>query len=294
MSFAAAPAGLPLACFTRRGGAQPRIGLVHDDAVFDITLRHASIASFMSAFPDGWDATSVGLRDLERHPIADVVLAPPIDAASTLYLVGANYRQHAEEAGLAVPKTPVFFDKPPTALVAHEQPIVLPPVSSEMDYEGELAVVIGRRATRIDRAEAKRCVAGYTIVNDVTARDLQWVELGKHRIVDWFSSKSLDASSPIGPWIVPASAAGDPHQLRLRTTLNGEVMQDSDTSLMVFSVWELIEFASARVTLNPGDMISTGTPFGVGGFRKIFLKQGDRLEVSIERIGALGNAVVRR
>ena len=288
------PDAVPLACFTLPGDTQTRIGLVHDDTVRDVTPRYASIAAFVAAFPDGWTASSIGLDAYQRHRLENVTLAPPIDTSSTLYLVGANYRQHAEEAGLAVPKTPVFFDKPPTALVAHGQPIVLPPVSSEMDYEGELAVVIGRRATRVTKAQAQRCVAGYTIVNDVTARDLQWVELGKHRIVDWFSSKSLDASSPVGPWIVPASIAGDPHKLKLRTTLNGDVMQDSDTSLMVFSVWDLIEFASARVTLNPGDVISTGTPFGVGGFRKIFLKPGDRLEVSIEGVGMLGNDVVRR
>ena len=125
----------------------------------------------------------------------------------------------------------------------------------------------------------------------MTARDLQWVELGKNRIVDWFSSKSLDASTPVGPWIVPASAAGDPHGLHLTTKLNGETMQDSDTSLMVFSVWDLIEYASARVTLNPGDMISTGTPYGVGGFRKIFLKKGDRVSVEIEGVGMLENSV---
>jgi len=285
---------LPLVRFRLPGESQHRIGLCEESSVFDITQRFGSIGDFVEAFPDGWRPDSVELADARRHRLDDVLLAPPIDRGSTLYLVGANYRQHAEEAGLAVPKTPVFFTKPATALVAHEAPIILPPISQEMDYEGELAVVIGRKATRVSKDEARRCVAGYTIVNDVTARDLQWVELGKHRIVDWFSSKSLDASSPVGPWIVPAAATGDAHALKLRTTLNGVVMQDSDTSLMVFSVWDLIAFASARVTLEPGDMISTGTPFGVGGFRKIFLKPGDRLEVSIQGVGTLGNGVERR
>ncbi|HVF63109.1 MAG TPA: fumarylacetoacetate hydrolase family protein [Casimicrobiaceae bacterium] len=294
MTMGLARESLPLVRFMGREDSQPRIGLVQENAVFDVTNRYASIGAFVAQFADGWTASSVALREYQRHRLDEVTLAPPIDDASTLYLVGANYRQHAEEAGLSVPKTPVFFDKPPTALVGHEQPIVLPPISAEMDYEGELAVVIGRKATRVTKEQARGCVAGYTIVNDITARDLQWVELGKHRIVDWFSSKSLDASSPVGPWIVPASTAGDPHGLRLRTMLNGEVMQDSDTSLMVFSVWDLIEFASARVTLRPGDIISTGTPFGVGGFRKIFLKPGDRLEVAIEGVGTLRNGVERR
>lgn len=271
--------------------AAPHIGLHVNAIIHDISPRFDTVASFVSAHPDGWPPESA-TAGATTHALRDVTLLPPIDVSSILYLVGANYRQHAAEAGLSVPKTPVMFSKPATALVGHGQAIELPPVSREMDYEGELAVVIGRRARRVSKDEARRCVCGYTIVNDVTARDLQWVELGKNRIVDWFSSKSLDASTPVGPWIVPASAAGDPHRLHLTTTLNGETMQDSDTSLMVFSVWDLIEYASARVTLNPGDVISTGTPFGVGGFRKIFLKQGDRLRVAIQGVGALENGVV--
>jgi 2-keto-4-pentenoate hydratase/2-oxohepta-3-ene-1,7-dioic acid hydratase in catechol pathway len=274
----------------RLGDDTSRIGLHADGVIHDVTDRYATIAAFVAAFPDGWKADAAP-RGAKTYPLRDVVTLPPIDVASTLYLVGANYRQHAQEAGLSVPKTPVIFSKPPTSLVANGQPIELPPVSREMDYEGELAVVIGRRARRVAKADAARFVCGYTIVNDVTARDLQWVELGKNRIVDWFSSKSLDATTPVGPWIVPASAAGDPHRLHLTTKLNGEIMQDSDTSLMVFSVWDLIEYASARVTLSPGDMISTGTPYGVGGFRKIFLKQGDHLSVEIEGVGKLENGV---
>jgi 2-keto-4-pentenoate hydratase/2-oxohepta-3-ene-1,7-dioic acid hydratase in catechol pathway len=274
-------------------GSDKRIGVCVERVVHDVTPRYPTLAAFVDAHPDGWDRASLDLAGLATHRLDEVQLAPPIDPGSTLYLVGANYRQHAEEAGLAVPATPVFFSKPSTALVAHGEAIEIPPVASQMDYEGELAVVIGRRARRATAEEARRCVAGYTIVNDVTARDLQWVDLGKHRIVDWFSSKSLDRSTPVGPWIVPASAAGDPHQLHLTTKLNGETMQDADTSLMVYSAWELIAFASARVTLNPGDIISTGTPYGVGGFRKIFLKPGDRLTITIERVGTLDNPVQR-
>jgi 2-keto-4-pentenoate hydratase/2-oxohepta-3-ene-1,7-dioic acid hydratase in catechol pathway len=282
---------MQLVRFQLQDHTSARIGLHADGTVHDITARFGSIASFVGAHPDGWTRQAAN-GGAQAYPLRDVKLLPPVDAAATLYLVGANYRQHADEAGLSVPKTPVFFDKPSTALVGHGQPIELPPVSREMDYEGELAVVIGRTAKRVAKRDAPRYVCGYTIVNDVTARDLQWVELGKHRIVDWFSSKSLDASSPVGPWIVPASAAGDPHRLHLTTRLNGETMQDADTSLMVFSVWDLVEYASARVTLNPGDVISTGTPYGVGGFRKIFLKQGDRLRIEIEKVGVLENEVV--
>lgn len=276
-----------------RQDGETRIGVCVEGVVHDVTTRYPTLASFVAAHPDGWSREQLDLSYAPTHPLDSVSLAPPVDASSTLYLVGANYRQHAEEAGLSVPTTPVFFSKPATALVAHGEAIEIPPVSSQMDYEGELAVVIGRRARRVTADEARRCVAGYTIVNDVTARDLQWVDLGKHRIVDWFSSKSLDRSTPVGPWIVPASAAGDPHELHLTTKLNGETMQDADTSLMVYSAWELIAFASARVTLNPGDIISTGTPYGVGGFRKIFLKAGDRLTITIGRVGTLDNPVER-
>jgi 2-keto-4-pentenoate hydratase/2-oxohepta-3-ene-1,7-dioic acid hydratase in catechol pathway len=280
---------MQLVRFALAAGNAPRIGIHVDGFVHDVTDRYPTITSFVAAHPDGWTAADVQRGN--SHRLEDVELLPPIDDASTLWLVGANYRKHADEAGLSVPRTPVFFDKPASALVAHGKPIELPPISQEMDYEGELAVVLGRRARRVTREEARHCVCGYTIVNDVTARDLQWVELGKNRIVDWFSSKSLDASTPVGPWIAPASAAGDPHALHLQTTLNGEVMQDSDTSLMVFKVWDLIEYASARVTLQPGDVISTGTPYGVGGFRKIFLKPGDRLRIEIEGVGVLENDV---
>jgi 2-keto-4-pentenoate hydratase/2-oxohepta-3-ene-1,7-dioic acid hydratase in catechol pathway len=282
---------LQLVRFRRPGDARVHIGLHRAGGVHDLGRRYAGVGAFLAAFPDGWSAETVDLAGAPTVPIADIELLPPIDTSSTLYLVGANYRQHADEAGLSVPRTPVIFSKPSTALVASGKPIVLPPISQEMDYEGELAVVIGRHARRVSKTAALHCVAGYTIVNDVTARDLQWVELGKNRIVDWFSSKCLDDSTPVGPWIVPAAAAGDPHALHLTTRLNDQVMQDSDTSLMVFSVWDLIEYASARVTLNPGDMISTGTPYGVGGFRKIFLKEGDRLRIEIDGVGVLENDV---
>ena len=281
---------MQLVRFVLAGQASPRIGLHDAGTVHDVTERFPTIAAFVGTHPDGWNGEA--MRDARaRYRLAEITLLPPIDAGSTLHLVGANYRKHADEAGLSVPQTPVFFNKPASALVGHGQPIELPPISRQMDYEGELAVVIGRRARRVTKEQARQCVCGYTIVNDVTARDLQWVELGKNRIVDWFSSKSLDATSPVGPWIAPASAAGDPHRLHLTTKLNGETMQDSDTSLMVFSVWDLIEYASARSTLHPGDVISTGTPYGVGGFRSIFLKPGDRLRIEIEGVGVLENPV---
>lgn len=268
-----------------------RPGVVVGDDVHDISSEFPDLRSFLARFPSGWKPRDVTLASANSHKLRAVRLGPPIDEASQLYLVGANYKQHAEEAGLDVPKQPVIFQKPPGALVGPSEPIEIPRISTQMDYEGELAVVIGRTARNVSAAEAPDYVAAATIVNDTTARDLQWVDLGKHRIVDWFSSKALNRSSPIGPWLVSLTELGDPHRLHLKTELNGTVMQNADTSLMVFNVWQLVEFCSARVTLRPGDVISTGTPFGVGGFRKIFLKEGDVLRVEIAKIGVLQNPV---
>lgn len=268
-----------------------KVGVEHGTLVYDLSSRFSTLRQFLEAFPGGWDERSLPLAELPRRARDRVAVGPPVDDAAAVYLVGANYKKHAEEAGLAVPEIPVIFMKPVTALVGPGEPIVLPPISRQMDYEGELAVVIGKEATRVAAADAAQYVAGITAVNDVTARDLQWVQLGPHRIVDWLSSKCLDRSTPVGPGIAPASAFADLHRLPLKTWLNSQLMQDADTSLMVFSIFELIAFLSARVTLRPGDLISTGTPYGVGGFRKIFLKPGDILRVQIEGVGTLENPV---
>jgi 2-keto-4-pentenoate hydratase/2-oxohepta-3-ene-1,7-dioic acid hydratase in catechol pathway len=268
-----------------------RVGIEADGKVHDLSPRYGSIRQFLEAFPGGWSADALNLAGFAKTARSAVKLGPPVDDGAGVFLVGANYKKHAEEAGLDVPEIPVIFMKPVTALVGPDEPIRLPPISTQMDYEGELAIMIGKTATRISKADAPAHVAGLTLLNDVTARDLQWVQLGKHRIVDWLSSKALDSSTPVGPAIVPVKAVGDMHKLRLKTWLNSELMQDGGTSMMVFSVFDLIEFLSARVTLRPGDIISTGTPFGVGGFRKIFLKPGDVLRVEIEGVGRLENPV---
>lgn len=277
----------------RQPGAGWRVGVDTGDALHDLGGRFADVAAFLAAHPDGWDARTLDLSGAPKIDRAGLQMGAPVDDGASVYLVGANYKKHAVEAGLDVPATPVIFMKPTTALVGPGQPIELPPISSQMDYEGELAVLIGRTARRVSRTEAHKYIAGATILNDVTARDLQWVMLGKNRIVDWLSSKALDHSTPVGPGIVAVPAVGDIHRLQLKTWLNEELMQDGDTSLMVFSTFELIEYLSARVTLRPGDLISTGTPFGVGGFRNIFLKPGDALKVQVQGIGILANPIVQ-
>ena len=240
----------------------------------------------------GWDPGMQlpKTRNFRRH---DVSVGPPVDTGRMIFAVGANYRQHAEEAGLGVPKTPVIFFKPYPSLVGPDQPIRIPSMSSKLDYEGEMAVMIGKDATNVSRADASKYIAAVTIVNDTTARDLQWVDLGKNRIVDWFASKALDQSSPVGPNLTSAKAVPDVHKMHLKTTLNGQTMQDANTGLMVYDTWQLIEFISARATLRAGDIIATGTPFGVGGFREIFLKDGDVVRIELEGVGALENTVVK-
>jgi acylpyruvate hydrolase len=280
-----------LVTFAEGGQNVLRPGLLTGDAVADLSPRYRTIASFLAEHPTGWDPEMDAPAGVPTHPRANLRFGPPIDPGGLVYAVGANYRQHAEEAGLSVPSQPIIFSKAYTALVGPGEPIVVPPVSNQLDYEGEMAVVIGRDATRVSRDEAKNCVAGVTILNDTTARDLQWVELGENRIVDWFASKNLDRSSPLGPGIASIRAVPDLHRLRLQTTLNGKIMQDADTSLMVYDTFTLIEFITARATLRVGDVVATGTPFGVGGFREIFLKQGDTVRIELEHVGVLENGV---
>jgi 2-keto-4-pentenoate hydratase/2-oxohepta-3-ene-1,7-dioic acid hydratase in catechol pathway len=282
---------MELVRFAPPGSAQLRPGLADGEQVIDLSPRYPTLNAFLSAHPTGWGGAGFDRGGLDTHPRGKVRLGPPLDEAGMFYLVAANYKKHAEEAGLDVPQQPVLFTKPYGALVGPDEPIRLPAISRQMDYEGELAAVIGRTAKGVKAARAGDYVAGYTVVNDATARDLQWTQLGKYRIVDWLSGKTMDHTSPIGPAIVGAEAVGDPHKLNLKTTLNGQTMQDGSTALMVFSIWEIIEYLTARVTLRPGDVIATGTPFGVGGFREIFLKPGDVVTVEIERVGRLSNPV---
>ena len=211
----------------------------------------------------------------------------PVPRPGKLVCIGLNYRDHAEESGLAVPKAPVIFSKFSSCVIAPGEPIVIPPSSERVDYEAELAVVIGRRATRIKADRAYDYVLGYTALNDVTARDFQFGD------GQWQRGKSCDTFAPMGQTIVTTDEIPDPHALRISLTLNGAVMQDSNTSQLIFRIPELIEYITASTTLEPGDVIATGTPAGVGFARKppVFLKPGDQVEVMIEKIGGVGNPI---
>ena len=212
----------------------------------------------------------------------------PIERPGKVIAVGLNYRAHAAETGQELPTAPMLFAKWQTCLIGNGEPIVLPTISDKVDFEAELGVVIGRVARNVGVDDALDVVAGYLCANDVSARDLQRSDKQYSR------AKSLDTFGPIGPRFVPAAEIPDPQSLRIRSLLNGRVMQDSNTSDMVFSVRELIAFIAAGITLEPGDLIVTGTPEGVGFAREpqVFLQPGDTITVEIEGLGELTNPVV--
>jgi 2-keto-4-pentenoate hydratase/2-oxohepta-3-ene-1,7-dioic acid hydratase in catechol pathway len=220
-------------------------------------------------------------------PSGDAYWFAPVPRPGKIICIGMNYRDHAHEIGLGVPNAPTIFSKFSSCVIAPGEPVVLPAGSTQVDYEAELAVVMGRRATQVAADRAYEYVLGYTAFNDVTARDFQFGDL------QWQRGKSCDTFAPMGPAIVTADEILDPHTLRITLTRNGTVMQDSNTGQLIFRVPELIEFITRTITLEPGDVIATGTPAGVGFARKppVFLEAGDVMEVGIERIGALGNPV---
>jgi len=201
--------------------------------------------------------------------------------------LGLNYTEHARETAIDLPKEPIYFVKANSAVIAHEQPIIYPDGLGRIDPEGELAVIINRRAKEVTEEEAPEYIGGYTILNDVTARDMQAKDMqNKH---PWFRSKSLDTFCPIGPWIVTANEILPDESLKLRLSVNGEVRQDSSTKYLVFRIPALISRVSALMTLEPGDVISTGTPEGIAP-----IYPGDVVEMEVEKIGILRNQVEKK
>jgi 2-keto-4-pentenoate hydratase/2-oxohepta-3-ene-1,7-dioic acid hydratase in catechol pathway len=211
----------------------------------------------------------------------------PIEHPSKIICVGLNYRDHAEEQGTELPSAPLLFAKWPNALIGPDEPIVIPPATTRVDYEAELGAVIGARVRDASEGNALEAVRGYLCVNDVSARDLQFAD------GQWTRGKSVDTFCPIGPRLVAAEEVPDPQALKIRCVLNGEVVQDSTTANMIFSVAEVIAYASRTMTLEPGDLLATGTPAGVGVFRDppVLLQDGDEVTIEIERLGALTNPV---
>ncbi len=280
-------------------GGVVEYAVVVDDRVYGKTsLENAlglklpdSMLGFIEYLMDGGKRALVEKAVKSGMPglkISDVVFKAPVDDRPKIICVGLNYRDHAEEQGVKPPSEPVIFMKPYTALIGPGQPIIYPEITEKLDYEAELAVIIGKKCRKVGSEEALQYVLGYTCFNDVSARDIQF------RDGQWVRGKSFDTFAPIGPWIVTADEVGDPHNLRIMARVNGEVRQDSNTRNLIFPVNVLVSFISMVMTLEPGDIIATGTPAGVGIFYKPepkLLKIGDLVEVEIEKIGVLANSV---
>jgi 2-keto-4-pentenoate hydratase/2-oxohepta-3-ene-1,7-dioic acid hydratase in catechol pathway len=287
--------GLKLLSLGRRGAERPAL-LLDSGKALDLTRVGPSFFSgWQQLLAGGFLAEARRIQAAGDWPAAALVdpahegWAPPIADPGKIICLGRNYQAHADEQGVAAPEAPLLFPKVNTALIGHGAPIVLPDPALEdrVDYEAELAVVIGRRAQRVSEAEAMACVAGYTILNDVTGRRTQRAEK------QWLRAKGFDSFGPCGPWIVTADGIPDPHSLAIECRVNGELRQSSDTGRMIFRIPYLIAYLSRTMTLEPGDIISTGTPGGVGEHREppVFLKAGDVVSCSVEGIGTLTNPV---
>jgi acylpyruvate hydrolase len=244
----------------------------------------------LTALEDAAASTRALLEDRGAlHATEKVHLGPPIPDPAKIVCLGLNYRDHAEEAGLNPPSAPMFFAKFANSLVGPTDEIVPPAVTEKVDYEAEIAVVVGRRAKNVSADEAIDYLAGAMAFNDVSARDLQLAN------PLWTGGKAIDTFAPCGPAMVSLDELGDVQSLSLRTRVNGEVVQDGNTASMIFGVAETIAFLSRIMTLEPGDLIATGTPAGVGQSRTppLFLQAGDEVEVEAEGIGTLRNKVAR-
>jgi len=273
--------------------SQVRTGVVVDDEVVDLTDPAVALPGDMTEFlvagpaamERAHDAIGSGAR---RRALPQVRLRAPVPHPVKVLGIGLNYGAHVAETGASRPEYQVWFNKQRTCVIGPGEAVEVPTVSPQVDYEGELAMVIGRRCRRVRAAQAADVVAGFTIMNDVTVRDWQW------RTPTWTLGKSFDTHGPLGPWIVTGDEVGDPQDLRVRTWVNGDLRQDASTGDMIFSCWEQVEYLSTVFTLEPGDVITTGTPAGVGmSFDPPrWLVDGDVVRIDIDRVGTLENHVV--
>jgi 2-keto-4-pentenoate hydratase/2-oxohepta-3-ene-1,7-dioic acid hydratase in catechol pathway len=275
--------------------AGPRAVLVVGDILLDIHATEpnlpGNLRQLLDAGPDVLHAVA-GLAEragATTYPLIEAKWHAPIVDPRKIICVGLNYRDHAAESGSPIPKDPVLFSKYPTALIGHGETIVLPRVSQEVDYEAELVIVIGKKGRHIAKERALDYVAGYSVGHDVSARDWQLKKDGKQ----WMVGKTFDTFAPVGPMLVTRDEVPNACTLPIRLRLNGNVMQNSNTNQMIFNVEDLLAYISQVMTLEPGDLIVTGTPPGVGTARKppVFLKDGDHVEVEIEGLGVLRNSV---
>jgi 2,4-didehydro-3-deoxy-L-rhamnonate hydrolase len=264
-----------------------RPGVLMEDAatILDVRWMAADIEDYDPHFFSRWGVERV--RALSREsgrrcvPAEGVRLGPPLARPGKIICLGKNYADHAAEFDAEIPERPILFAKAATALCGAHDSIVLPPGAKTVDSEAELAVVIGRRARRVPESEALSYIAGFTALNDVTDRDAQRADK------QWFRAKSFDTFCPVGPWLVTPDEIADPQALHLYSKVNGQILQDSNTSHMIFRIPHLISYISAGITLEPGDVIATGTPGGIGSAHKppILLRPGDTVEIGVESVG---------
>ena len=282
---------MKLATFTHCGST--RIGVVEGDEVIDLTEAAPDLPREMTALfeapPGALDrARRAAAKTRTRIPLDDVHLEAPIRRPPKILAVGLNYADHVAESGLKAPGHPSIFNKQSTSVTGPYDPVHLPRASQALDYEGELGLVIGKRCRHVPRERAAEVIAGYLVVNDVSVRDWQF------HTPTMTMGKSFDTHCPTGPWIVTADEVGDPHCLGLRTWVDGELRQDSNTKELIFDCFAIIEYLSTAFTLEPGDLISTGTPAGVGIAMKPprLLVAGDVVRIEVERIGQIENPVI--
>jgi len=281
---------MKLATFTHAGAT--RIGIVDGDEVVDLSAAAPELPQEMIAFleagPEAMEAARAAMGNGARIALADVKLEAPIARPPKFLAVGLNYADHVAESGMDTPEHPTIFNKQSTCVTGPTDPVHVPKASHVLDYEGELGFVIGRRGRHVSRDDAADYIAGYLVVDDVTVRDWQF------RTPTWTMGKSFDTHGPIGPWIVTTDEIRDPHRLDLRTFVNGELRQESNTKQLIFDCFTLVEHFSTAFTLEPGDIIATGTPGGVGILNKPpqILKAGDVVRIEIEGIGEIENPII--
>lgn len=277
-------------------GEDQHIGIMQDESIISLTeLSAEEFPPCLKTFIERNNELRARVdqlieqseNDIVTFPLSDVRILPPLTQPEKIICVGLNYIDHCKETGMEPPSSPVIFSKYANAIIGHNEAVEIPINSNEVDFEAELAIVIGKEAKCVSEEEATDYVFGYTIMNDISARDLQFSD------GQWSRGKTADTFAPIGPVVVTHDEVGDPHNLKISLELNGEMMQDSNTNNLIFTVPKIISFLSQSMTLKPGDLIATGTPPGVGMGRnpKVWLKNGDQMNVTIEKIGTLSNHV---
>jgi 2-keto-4-pentenoate hydratase/2-oxohepta-3-ene-1,7-dioic acid hydratase in catechol pathway len=264
-----------------------RVGLIEEEHVADLSADGWP-DDMPSVLEMGTYAITSAAEVAPRHPLNDVRIVAPVSRPPKFLAIGLNYAAHVAESGMPRPEHQLWFNKQSTCVIGPGEAIEVPDASQLVDYEGELAFVIGQRCRHVTAERAHEVIAGYTIVNDVSVRDWQL------RSPTMTMGKSFDTHGPMGPWIVTPDEIGDPHALALRTWVNDELRQDAKTDDLIFNCYEMVEHLSTAFTLEPGDVIATGTPSGVGGAMKPprFLEAGDVVRIEIENIGVLENHVV--